>query len=851
MYQAAAKTMRNMWVMRVGGTQSRSGSTFVAEVKDSSKTVRLIPFVFNNTQTYVLEFGNQYMRVHKNGVLQTNLPQPVLSITNANPAVVSVVDASLYANGQSIVLRDIRGPMSYLNNREFAVANRNLIANTFELRLKGGVTNVNSTNWGPLESFDDGFGPQVANVANIYELSVPNYTEARLPNLNWAQSADVLTITCPSLVPSEFSRTADTSWTETALVSSLQGPTIGKPTISSISASGGAATFTYQVSAFDNLTGEEGLPSDAASTINSAAPTSSAPHTINWGAVTGADLYYVYQVINGQPGFIGFARGTSFVNIGYTPDFRNAPLEAHAPFSRTNFRGNNGPRCVCFYQQRSIYGGSNSQPETLFGSQTGLFRNFGFRMPSTPSDGFEFTLASAEVNQVFHVINNNTLIALTSGGAWDIEGDDSGIIGPGRVNARQKGEFGACEVRPQVINGHVLYLDASRSIIRDIYPKFETTVDRTDFSAHLFDGYTFRDMAVSKAPNPIVWAVRSDGTLLGITHSPQQEIFGWTRHDTDGVYEQVCAVPEGQEWFLYVVVRRTINGQTRRFIERFNTRQITHLEDFKALDSMLSYDGRNTNTTHTMTLSGGTNWTSEELLTLTSSTSFFASSMVGQEIHLTGTDGLPVRFRIANFTSATVVTGYVHRTVTVANGLRGAARSNWKHAIRTVTGLWHLEGKQVAVLADGFVVASPNNSSYATVTVTNGTVTLDKCYAVIHVGLPFTCDFETLDIDSPSGQTLAPRKKLIRRVHLQLENSRGLWLGGSAPTGTDPLENLVEMKLRSNETYDQPTRLFTGKKTVEIQSSWNSNGRIFIRQVDPLPFTLLSVTPEGEVEGGR
>jgi hypothetical protein len=252
-----------------------------------------------------------------------------------------------------------------------------------------------------------------------------------------------------------------------------------------------------------------------------------------------------------------------------------------------------------------------------------------------------------------------------------------------------------------------------------------------------------------------------------------------------------------------------------------------------------------------MTLSGGTLWHYTETLTLTSSESFFTAADVGNAIHLTDADGKPLRFTIEGYTSGTVVTGKVHKTVPA--DLRGTGTAEWAKAVDQVGGLWHLEGENVSVFADGFVVASPNNDRYPALAVDGGKVSLGKPYSVIHVGLPITADMETLDIDTAQGESLAGKKKLIPEVELFLEASRGGFIGGRPPEDddVDPLQNLIEIKMRADENYDEPVALKTDTAKVNIAGNWNSNGRVFIRQVDPVPFSALAVIPTGFVPYGR
>lgn len=144
-------------------------------------------------------------------------------------------------------------------------------------------------------------------------------------------------------------------------------------------------------------------------------------------------------------------------------------------------------------------------------------------------------------------------------------------------------------------------------------------------------------------------------------------------------------------------------------------------------------------------------------------------------------------------------------------------------------------------------MASPNNGSYEKVIVSNGTITLNKAFSKIIVGLPFTSDIETLDIDTPQGETLADKKMLIQGLSVFLEESRGVWVGAKPPSddSVNALEGLRELKLRDTEGYDDSVDLLTGKDDINITGEWNNNGRVFIRQVDPIPMTILSIAPSG------
>lgn len=821
-YQTGLRTCKNFMVLRHGGVANRPGTTFVGEVKDSTKTVRLIPFVFNTDQTYVLEFGDQYMRVIRDGAQVLEATQNITGITQANPAVVTIAGHGL-SNGQEVFITGVAG-MTQVNVRNFKVAN--VTANTFELQYMNG-TNVNSTGFGAYTSG--------GTAARVYTISTP-YAEADLATLKFVQSADVITIAHPTYAPRNLSRSGHTNWTLSTITFA---PSISAPTSVVNSGTAGSTTL-WVVTAVASETFEESIASS--STGSSATPTSGLPITVSWGAVSGAQEYNVYKQSNGVYGFIGVAGSTSFLDNGITPDTTDTPPIARNPFGSSD----NYPSVVNYYQQRLVFANTNNDPEKVWSSRTGQFYNFTTSSPLQDDDAVTFSLAGRQVNSIKNMIDLGNLLMFTASGEWVIQGDSSGILRPTDVNPRQHTYNGSQDLPPLIINGNALYVQARGSIIRDLTFDYQIDGykgnDLTIFSSHLFDNYTISDWAYQQIPHSIVWAVRDDGVLLGLTYIKEQQIFGWHRHEFDGTVENVCVVPEGTEDAVYLTIKRTINGASKRYVERFSSRLVIDVIDNIFMESTLSYDGRNLGS-QTMTLSGS-GWTYTDTLTLTSSTSYFTAADVGNEIHLTGSDGTLIRFEIKAYSSATVVTGKPNKTVPVS--MQAAAITNWAKAVDEVTGLWHLEGKEVSVFADRFVVANPNNESYDTITVTNGVATLDQPYSVIHVGIPYTSDIETLDVDTVQGETVSDKNSIVTKVSLQVESSRGIWIGGKAPDETvDFLDGLTELKIRNEEGYDDPVALATDKVSVIIRPEWNSNGRVFIRQTDPLPLTVSAITPAG------
>jgi len=796
-YQSGMRTVRNFIIKKEGGADNRPGFKYIVSTKDSTKRSVLIPFVFNSDQTYVLEVGDQYIRFIRNGVQIT--VSGVTAWSNVTAYVVGDLASRLGVNYYCILAHTNQQP-------------------------------PNATYWYPL-------------TGSIYEIPTP-YLEANLETIKYNQSLDVVTLTHKSYAVRELRRSGHTSWTLSLVVFA---PSQAAPTSPTNSGAAGSVT-EWVITAVNSETFEESLQSSA--TGSSATPSSGSPITVSWTAASGAGEYNVYKKINGVYGFIGVAIGTSFIDNGITADAEDTPPTARDPFSGSS----NYPAVSAYVQQRLTFGNTTNYPEKIWMGKSANFKNFTYSTPLQDDDAVTFSVPGRQYNEVRHIIDLERMIVFTSGSIWDAEGDSAGIIRPGQVNPKTRAYRGASIVTPVIVGTSIVYVQARGNVVRDLLSdaiEGYKDSDLTIFASHLFEGFTVVDIVYQENPNSVIWVILEDNvtderSLIAMTYVKEHQVWAWHRHDTDGEPERLCVVPEGAEDAMYAIIKRPINGTDLRYIERQYTRKIADIIDAVFLDSALTYDGRNTTAT-TMTLSGGTTWAYDETLTLTASASQFVAGDVGNQIFLYDATGDLIRFTIGAYSSATVVTGTPHKTVPVT--LRSTATAVWTDAVDELSGLGHLEGKEVAIFADEFVVASPNNSSYTTVTVTGGAITLDKPYGVIHVGLPYISDLQTLDLDSTNGETMIDKRKLIGKVVLMVEETRGLFVGQQPPDDDDddPLQNLYEAKLRDSEGYDSAVNLMTGPVEVNIDATWNLGGRCFIRQVDPIPASILSITPVGMI----
>lgn len=812
-YQTSLKTCRNFIAMLYGGVRNRPGTRFIAESANSSYRSRLIPFAFSTTQTYVLEFSHLKMRVYKDGGLV------------------------LYSSGP--------------------------------------------------------------NAGQPFELVTP-YPASVLHDVKYTQSADVMTLCHPSYPPQSLSRTDHDAWTIADLQNKngpFQDVNVDEAKTIYASAATGTVTITTNFDVFtsafvDSYLYIEMAPNKSVEAWETSKrtyqndvikasgrfykATSANPailaritgtlrpsHTDGreWdgtgneegavyrapGSSTNADAFVGVEWEYMHSGFgivqitaVGGARSATATVVKRLPD---EVVGAGNPTYRWAFEawGNTQgyPSCVTYHQQRMVFANTPAQPQTVWMSRTSAFLDFATSNPTVDDDAITFTVASRQVNAIRHMISIDKLVLLTSGGEWIVSGSDQDVITPASVTARIQGYRGSSQVPPIVIGNTALYLQDKGQTVRDLGYEFAsdsyTGNDLTILASHLVVGHQIQEWAYQQVPFSTVWSVREDGVLLGMTYMREQQVVGWHPHDTDGLVESVCSISEGNEDAVYVSVKRTIGGVSKRYIERFASRTIFDIKDAFFVDSGLTYDGRNTSLAHHMTItsSGGWVFNGGDTFTLTSHNAHFSANDVGSEIHMPDDQGRIVRLLITAYNTHKIVTVTTNRDIPAE--LRNTQVTNWAHARKTFANLSHLEGKTLSVLTDGHV--------HPQVVVATGSITLDYCATVVHAGLPFESDFETLDMTIPGGgETVRDKQKNVASVRLLVEESRGIFAGKD-------VDNLLEYKQRSSENYDDPIDLLTGLAEIRIISNWNTGGRIFVRQNDPLPLSLLAAIPEVAVGG--
>lgn len=266
-----------------------------------------------------------------------------------------------------------------------------------------------------------------------------------------------------------------------------------------------------------------------------------------------------------------------------------------ATFKANLGSGGDYPAAVGYFEQRKCFAGMAGDPQRIVMTRSGTEDDFSYSLPTRDDDRISQQIAVTEFNDIRHLVSLSQLLLMTAGAEVRISPLNSDALTPSSFGARPQSYVGCSNVMPVMVNNNVIYAAARGGHVREF--AYQDTAggyvsgDLCLRSSHLFDFKSIVDMALQKAPTPIVWFVSSDGSLLGLTYIPEQQVGAWHRHTTRGTFESVACVTEGDQDSVYVVVQRNIVGQTKRFIERMSSRQISNIADAFFVDCGGTYRG--------------------------------------------------------------------------------------------------------------------------------------------------------------------------------------------------------------------------------------------------------------------
>lgn len=772
-YASGLRTAINLFIHPHGGASNRPGTEFVSEVKNSTHLARKIPFEFNTEQTYRLEFGDKYFRVIRDGgvILSGGAPYEVVTpyahtdvwrLTYIQDADIMYVCHPDYPVHKIARLAEdewtisevtfgpkILPPTGLGASRQYSSRGTVPVDMHYRVTAVGGdgaESGLSTNKYCQVKPESDGrtvklmFDPSPGAV--IYRVYAKR------------ASADTFGLIYESNAPPIYVPQSATSGLGEPPLSADPGAP-ATPSNFSVAATYGFP-IKYVVASIDEASGEESLPASPVSTEN-ALQYQGNTNRLSWVAVAGASAYVVYKESNGLYGYIGRTESTFFTDNNITADIADTPQTGRNPFSGPG----NYPHVATFVDQRLGLFATKNDPQACYLSQSANYENFGVSSPAKASDAVSFRIRSRQVNEIRGAIALRGLMLLTSGAEWVISGgSQSDAITPSSIKIDPQGYRGSSRVPPIVVGNTILFAQGTGGVVRDFSYEFAsdgyTGKDLTILARHLFEDREIKAWAYAQAPYSMAWVVLSDGSLCTLTYLKEHDVWAWTRHESgcDAAFEDVTVAREGKEDVPYFIVKRFIDGEPRRYIERLHTRVFAKIEDAFFVDCGLTYGGE---------------------------------------------------------------------------------------PARVITGLDHLKGETVVALADGNVVHGLVVSD-----VDGGIgVTLPNAARKVHVGLPMVATLETLDLDLgqvPVLGTVQGRMKSVSEVTLRVERTRGIFVGPY--DGDRDSEHLVEYKQRAGEAWNEAIQEYTGDISITPAWDWNANGRMFVKQFDPLPMTILAIMPD-------
>ena len=910
-YFNGAKTLENFIVYPAGGAARRPGTKFIHEVKTSANAARLIPFEFNTTtaNTYVLEFGNNYFRVYQDGGIVTESGKTISGATQANPVVITASSHG-FNNGDHVIIGSVVG-MTELNGVTGIVAGKT--TNTFQLTDVDG-TNINSTGYTAYSS--------AGTASRIVEVTT-TYTTAQIPELKVTQSADVMYITHSSHPVRKISRTSNTAWTISD-VSFINGPYLDEnattTTLTPNARSGSSCTLTASASTFvstdvgrfvkiyngyvkidtftsatvvvgtvqtDELGVAEILPSYASDTISfvegdpSATGSShndfirdSAKQFVEEGFTEGMTItasgastssgannkdYEIVKVTSDEltlvpvDDVVAESAGSTITLVG--------KLNATTDWSLGAFSETTGyPRACAFYEQRLVFAGTTSQPQTIFFSVAGDFENM--TESETDSSAMTYTIGSNQVNRILYLASARAMVVGTTGGEFVVRasGTDEPIT-PTNVQIKQQATYGSADIQPVQAGSYTLFVQRAKRKVRELGYVYDTdayqAVDLTILADHVSENGIV-ELAYQQEPFSVVWGATGDGRLIGMTYRREEQVVAWHQHKIGGRfgiatitltdYDNISAgttikITDSAGTTTTFTSTASIGSGTNFQVATNNNTSASNLQTIINAQSNLTATVSSNVVTVTETSHGSTGF----LTMVSSDTTRLTTTDEGIAV-VENLSVIPGELNQDNLYMVVkrTINGTTRRYVEILSDIDfgddvsdaffvDSGLSYSGSSTSSLTGIEHLEGQELAVLEEG--AAHPDK------TVSSGAITLDRATIKAHVGLAYNSTLKTVRLESGSISGTAQGKiKKIHSVVLRLFRTVGCSVGTS-------ITNVDTIPFRdSSDSTDTAVPLFTGDKSIEAASNWETEGAIVVQQTQPLPMTIVGIYPRVVVQ---
>lgn len=414
---------------------------------------------------------------------------------------------------------------------------------------------------------------RIANADGLLPLAAMNspYALEHLPELGHAQVGDVVYLAHRAYPLHKLVRSGEGPHYQWSLAPVRLNTSLPAPGALAVDFSGGGNGYVlrYKITGVD-AEGKESLPS-AVGEIDGKHPSDwvvGNSANLTWVAVEGAEEYNIYREEAGYFGFVGVSRGTSFIDNNYQADVAETPREDWNPFAN----GNN-PGVVAFHQQRMVLAATADAPQAFYMSRAGDFENFRKSRPLRDDDPVEYHISSGSIDAIIWAASFGDLLLGTSGSEYKASGGDGGPLTVKNISITAQSCWGSACLPPIAIGNSIIHVQRHGARVRDLFYSLEKDGyagnDLSIMAPHLFDGHALRQWAYQQTPGSNIWIVRDDGALLALTYMKEHDIWGWSRHTTEGSFFSVAAISGSNEDCLLAVVQRKAGGRERWFLERF------------------------------------------------------------------------------------------------------------------------------------------------------------------------------------------------------------------------------------------------------------------------------------------
>jgi len=724
-YREGLADLTNMIVMPSGGVTRRPGTEFLDEVKDSAVKTRLIPFQFKASDTYILEFGDSVMRVYRNGALVLNGASP-LEVTTPYAAA-DIFDLRFVQSADTMYFTHPSYDVRKLTRTDHDAWKFSIPIFQGGLDAAKYIENITQADPGVItvtgHGFSNGDEVSLSGIQGMTEISAANYRVANSTTNTFTlvdEAGDDVDTT-------SFTAFEDGGGDEVEITGATKA-TFCQITINDHPFFNDDVIYIKDVGGMTEL-------NDNYYVVKSATTS-----TFKLRDMSGAKVNST-----------GFTTYTS----GGTAELALSKVQKIQPVGTEMSGTDNRPSVVSFFEQRLVFANTNNNPQTVFFSKNADYQNF--ETGTADDDALIYTIASNQVNAIRYLSATRILTIGTSGGEYVLTSANDGPVTPTTTLIRKYSNYGSSNVEPVQVADVTLFLQRGGRKVREFKYVGELNIeayaapDMTILSEHLTEG-GITGFAYQQEPESIIWAIRADGTLLGLSYRREENIVAWHKHVIGGAFDGGQAVVESittlptdtGEDELYMVVKRTIGGSTKRYVER--------MKDFDF----------------------GTDTTS----------AFFVDS-----------------------------------------GLTYSGS-----AVNTLSGLDHLDGETVTVLANG--------AAHPDCTVSSGEITMAYGTTSAAVGYSYTSSMQTMRLDTGSADGTAQGKpKRIHGLTVRFHDTVGAEIGNDSGEA-----DRIPFRSSANP-MDKGVPLFSGDKKIEFPGGFDDDDRIYVRQEQALPMTVLALFP--------